>query len=118
MSTSVLTLNRRAYLTRTTSSSGTSLDYLSAKYKNIKDLLPAKQSYTLSDFDESNLPGLAYKFYGDTGYWWIIGLYNGIIDPISGLTPGTVLQLPSLADINSLLTAQDSQKLTTSSVTI
>jgi hypothetical protein len=79
------------------------LNYMSAKYKNIKFLLEPQDSYQITSSDASNLPGLAHKFYGDKGYWWIIGLYNGILDPVTDLVPGTVIQLPSLTDINNLL---------------
>lgn len=114
----VLTLNRRTYLKLGQDQKRLTPDWLSAKYKNIRQLLPAANSYTVSSMDEANAPGLAFKFYGDRGYWWVICFYNGILDPISGFEPGMVLQLPALADINALLSSQDDQQLVTSTVTI
>jgi len=37
---------------------------------------------------------LAYKYYGDPDYWWVIALANRIIDPFS-LTVGQLIRIPS-----------------------
>jgi hypothetical protein len=87
------------------------LNYLSAKYKNIRHLLPAVNTYVVTSSDVANLPGIAFNVYRDKDYWWVIGLYNGIIFPEKDLVPGMVLQLPSLSDINALL-ASEEQSLT------
>lgn len=108
-------LNRATYLQASVDVSR--LNYLSAKYKNIRYLLPAKQNYTVTSADEANAPGLAFSIYGDVGYWWLLCMYNGIIDPIEDIAPGTVLRLPSLNDINNFLTSQD-EKVTANTVTI
>ena len=39
---------------------------------------------------------LGYVFYGDTGLWWIIMMYNGIIDPIEEIVEGKMLIIPLL----------------------
>jgi hypothetical protein len=110
--TTLVDLKRISYLTPSGSTNKPSLNYLSAKYKNIKFLLQAERSYLVTSSDAANLPGIAHKVYGDKDYWWIIGLYNGIIFPESDLVPGMVLQLPSLTDINTLLATQDADLLT------
>lgn len=116
---SAIDLRRVTYMTTSTAKASTqSLDYFSAKYLNIKNVLPVSQIYTLNLSDYANAPGLAFQFYGDTGYWWVICLYNGIIDPITGFQPGDTINLPSLADINALLSNQDEQLLATTTVTI
>lgn len=114
----ILDLNRRAYLQPGQQINRLSLDYLSAKYKNIKQILTPDESYVITQSDEANAPGLAFRFYGDRSYWWVLCLYNGIIDPILGFEPGQVIQIPNLADINALLSSQSEQQLTASSVTI
>jgi hypothetical protein len=43
---------------------------------------------------------LAYRYYGDEEYWWVIALANRIQDPFA-LTPGTRLRIPS--DAKSIL---------------
>lgn len=39
------------------------------------------------------LDTLAYVYYGDSDYWWIIALANRIIDPFS-ISPGDKLRIP------------------------
>jgi len=47
---------------------------------------------------------LGYVFYGDPGLWWIIALYNGIIDPTEELIEGKALLIPTLERVqNSIL---------------
>lgn len=99
-------LNRATYLKESVSPDR--LNYLSAKYKNVKYRLVPKQQYTVTHVDTANAPGLAHAIYGDKGYWWILCLFNGILDPISEIAPGTVLRLPSMVDINNFLTSQES----------
>lgn len=112
MANTLIDLNRTTYLEAGGVDGAPVLDYLSAKYKNLKFLLRARDTYLVTSSDACNLPGIAHKVYGDKNYWWVIGLYNGIIFPELDLTPGTTLQLPALADINALFSAQDANALT------
>lgn len=112
--TTILNLDRRSYLQVGGTTKRPALDYMSAKYKNIKFVLNPTISYVVTSADAANLPGISFNVYGSRDYWWVIALCNGILDPISGLTPGLVLQLPTLADINAFLSTQDAQQLSTS----
>ena len=38
---------------------------------------------------------LAYKFFGDSQYWWVICEMNDILFPLP-LEPGTILRYPSM----------------------
>lgn len=107
--TALVDLNRASYMTLGGTTRYPVPNYLSAKFKNIKFLLPAADSYMLSQSDAANLPGLAKKLLGDVGYWWVLALYNGILDPVSDLVPGRVLQIPSVTDINALLSTTDTR---------
>ena len=40
------------------------------------------------------LDTLAFKYFGDEEYWWVIALANRILDPFS-ITVGTRLRIPS-----------------------
>ena len=44
---------------------------------------------------------LSYQIYGDTQYWWVILLYNNILDPDS-LTSGSVISYPGQNALESL----------------
>jgi nucleoid-associated protein YgaU len=45
---------------------------------------------------EDRLDGLAFHYYGDEDYWWIIALANRILDPFS-IVAGRTLRIPSEA---------------------
>lgn len=108
----MIDLNRATYLQVGGVEGAPVIDYLSANYLNIRFLLKARDTYQVTTADSCNLPGIAHKVYGDKGYWWIIGMYNGIIDPVQDLVPGLVLQLPAISDINAMLSKQTAQTLT------
>lgn len=105
-------LNRASYLKA--SESIDRLNYLSAKYKNITFRIEPKQHFTVTHADTANAPGLAHLIYGDKGYWWVLCMYNGILDPLEEIAPGRMLKLPSLSDINNFLTSQDNNVVNTS----
>lgn len=98
-------LNRASYLRPAPSPDR--LNYLSAKYLNMRFIVPPSQTYTISIFDRSNVPGIAFNVYGSRDYWWVVCQYAGVLNPITEFTPGRVLQLPSLSDINLFLTSQE-----------
>lgn len=100
-------LKRITYMELGGTSKNPRLNYLSAKYKNIRYLIPSVDIYVVTSSDVANLPGIAFNVYRDKDYWWVIGLYNGIIFPERDLVPGMVLQLPALSDINALLAAEE-----------
>jgi hypothetical protein len=80
-----------------------SLDFIKANYNNIKFALSTSKVFVVTDPFEANLPGIAYELYQDVGLWWILAMYNGIIDPINDIVTGLQLNVPSLTDINAFL---------------
>ncbi len=106
--TTVLNLKRNSYMDQGTTQQ--SLDYLSARYLNIKFIVPARDSFVVTQAYEANAPGIAFDFYGSADYWWVVLLFNGIQDPVEELVAGKVLQLPGLADVNAFLSLKESQE--------
>ena len=51
--------------------------------------------------EESRLDTISFKIYGSTQYWWLIMLYNKIID-FESVVNGMEIQYPSLNDLESL----------------
>jgi nucleoid-associated protein YgaU len=41
------------------------------------------------------LQNIAYRYYGDSGKWYIIAEYNNIINPFTELKGGMVLMIPA-----------------------
>lgn len=45
--------------------------------------------------EKDRLDIVAYEYYQDSSYWWLIAMVNNIIDPFI-LVPGTQLKIPSI----------------------
>lgn len=76
-------------------------DFLSNKelLESLKELPPDKQ---LSGYDYQNrLDLLSYDSYGNVELWWVLGIYNDIINPID--FDIQVLYVPLLSDVESVL---------------
>lgn len=70
---------------------------------------PSDIIYFVEKKYENNPQLLGYVFYGDTGMWWLICMYNGIIDPIDEIIEGKMLLIPSLDRIKSQVFSGDLQ---------
>lgn len=81
-----------------------------SKYKNLRYRLKPSSTYTVTQKDVANLPGISYNVYGTTDFWHVILVFNGLSDPLNDLYPGLVLQIP---DKTSILTALTSDQGTT-----
>jgi hypothetical protein len=44
---------------------------------------------------------LGYIFYGDVGLWWVIMMYNGILDPFAEIIEGKLLNIPLLQRVKA-----------------
>lgn len=42
---------------------------------------------------------ISMKMYNQEGYWWLICLVNGILNPFSDLEIGQILTIPNMMDI-------------------
>jgi hypothetical protein len=87
-------------------STGTNYDLFSSAYKNIAFGIQPNTQYQITKMDMANLPGLAYKFFGDVSLWRLILSYNGISDPLSEVAVGVVLNIPARADVIAYLSQQ------------
>ena len=71
------------------------LDFLSNNFVN--DLKNIKR---YEEDTPKNLDYLAKKHYDDVNYWWIIALYNDIIDPFN--VPNKIIKLPNITQVEEL----------------
>jgi hypothetical protein len=79
-------------------------DSLIYTYKPALDYLindPNLNTYTLPGNQICTLSSLSYKFYGDTGYWWILGLINGLDNLFQPLDPSLIFYYPDQSSISS-----------------
>ena len=58
------------------------------------------KKFLVSDKYASRPDLISVDVYGTDSYWWMIMEYNGICDPFTELVSGSVLDIPSLADLN------------------
>ncbi len=65
----------------------------------LRKLLPAGL-FTVT-IEEKRMDVVSYKIYGDTQYWWLLMVYNSIINFEDAVT-GTELKYPELDDLESL----------------
>jgi hypothetical protein len=81
-------------------------DLFRSAYKNIRFSMQPITQYQLTMMDMANLPGLAYRFYGDTSLWRGLMAYNGISDPMSQVAVGITINIPARSDIIKYLSKQ------------
>ena len=79
------------------------LDLLSTRYNDLKYAIPAVSIFNVTDSFEANLPGLAFHLWGEAGYWWVLAMYNGIVDPIDDVTTGIQLRIPDIERVKIYL---------------
>ena len=97
-------LNRATYITPTKKKDR--FDFVSARYKNMRWLLRHTETYEVTSSDIANLPGIAFRVYGDVSMWRMILAFNGLQDPIQDMWAGQVLNLPSKAAVIAYLNEQ------------
>ena len=71
------------------------LDFLSNDFVN--DLKKIKK---YEEDTSKNLDFLAKKFYNDVNYWWIIALYNDIVDPFN--INLDIIKIPDFYEVENL----------------
>ena len=59
--------------------------------------------YTVENANENRLDLIAAIFYGDTSLSWLLAQYNNIIDPMTEVTAGRLLLIPSKDRVSFML---------------
>lgn len=98
----------------TLTSDGGDLDVFSAKSKNLRFNVPIERTIRLGLGDENNLPGLAFKYLGDTSLWWVLLEFNGLDDAMQDVQPGLFLNIPSRRDLITYLEVSETSSSTVS----
>lgn len=79
-------------------------DHLNASYSNIREDITDFTWFTITDVEAGMADLLAYRFYEDETLWWVICLFNGIIDPLADLYTGRRIRIPAQNSIELYLT--------------
>lgn len=67
--------------------------YVGGRHRIPRTAWPDNRAHTVKDGD--TLWMLAWQYFGNAEYWWVIADFNDIKDPWAPLEPGTVLVIPS-----------------------
>jgi hypothetical protein len=97
---------------------GTQWDYFTYSFKNLRFNVPMQQQVQLTAADAANLPGLAYRYFGDTSWWRVIMAFNGWSDPLSQVAAGAICNLPSKSAVLQYLSSQQQQQSTATTIMI
>lgn len=76
-------------------------DSLSSNIQFRIKYLPLAGKFKVSEREAKRPDLISYEVYGNTQFWWLIMMYNGIID-FTKIAEGAEVVYPSLADIESL----------------
>jgi hypothetical protein len=93
-------------------STGSNYDKFKSAYKNIRFNVQPTTQIQLTIQDLANLPGLAYRLYGDTSLWRALLAYNGLSDPLSDIAVGMTLKIPTKAAITAYVSKQANNQQT------
>ena len=69
----------------------------------LKDSVTTSTLYEVSEAFENRAPSISNEVYGDEKYWWIICIFNGILDPTKDITVGLRLLIPDKAELDAYL---------------
>lgn len=61
------------------------------------------QAYVVERKFEGRLDLISAVFLGEPRYWWVVAMYNNILDPNVEITTGVIIYIPSLENVKSLL---------------
>lgn len=79
------------------------LDHLSGSYSRLVRNLQLAQYHRIGPHEGVDLPKLAHKFYGTTDLWWVIGSYNGIVNPFTEAPSGRLIKIPDISSIDAYI---------------
>lgn len=80
-------------------------DWLNSSYINRIPNLELQAQYVLQAQDVPFPELISFKNYGTTDFWWVLLMYNGVIDPIAEMQAGIVWGIPSYASIQNMLSS-------------
>lgn len=87
-----------------------SLDVLSASYNNLHEDVTSFQYFVVTE-SEAGLPDAISKMFYDTEeLWWMICIYNGIIDPYTELVGGMRIKIPDLQQVTLAMYNQNKER--------
>ncbi len=78
-------------------------DWLNTSYLSRVPQLVLQEQYVLQAQDVPYPELLSYRKYGTTDFWWVLLMYNGIVDIINEMQPGSLWGIPTYSSIQNML---------------
>jgi hypothetical protein len=85
-------------------------DWLNARYADIWQAELETQVHIVSDTDLGQPDAIAYRYYGNSNWWWLICSYNGVVNPLTDMFLGQRLKIPALQQAQLLLQELDGRR--------
>lgn len=93
----------KVYLEGVTREPKVYLDYLKATYLPLIQDINTYTEYQVTSPMEARLDLISNLFYKTPNLWWVIGMYNGITNPIFEVSVGRKLKIPSRNVLDAVL---------------
>ncbi len=71
--------------------------------RNVYTRFDDDRAYVVEKKFEGRLDLITDLFLGEPRYWWVVAMYNNILDPNAELFEGAVVYIPSVDKVKSLL---------------
>jgi hypothetical protein len=85
-------------------------DWLNARYVDLHEKVLETMFHTVSETDIGQPDLIAYTYYGDSNWWWLICSYNGIVNPMVDMYLGQKLRIPLLHQAQMSLQSPPDQR--------
>ena len=112
MALTVLKYDRSQYYNVVTPRGEPELDPLTFSWIGFKNYMIGRRTVTrtVTADEEGNLPLIAYKIYGDTSLWWVLGIMSDVMDPLLEVKAGTTITVPIPIEIDNYLQSLTSRR--------
>ena len=77
---------------------GNEYDFLRNNLVKFDPIYPV-QYYRLKGEDVIRLDLVSYKVYGSVQFWWLLGSYNGVQNPLVDMKAGDLYKIPNQIDV-------------------
>lgn len=94
------------------------LEVVDGRYVRFLKELKFERSFIVTDSAAGRLEFISYQLYKTIDLWWVIGLYNGIVNPFKEVIAGKLLRVPTRASIDNFFKTIEASKQSTSRITV
>lgn len=84
-------------------------DWLRARYVDLADQVFEYVIHVVSETDLGMPDAIAFKYYENSNWWWVLCSYNGIVNPATDMFLGQRLRIPLLQQVQIVLQTSESE---------